>query len=154
MKREKGKEREASFDKEGRDKDSVGRPSLGTTTLGATPSHGSSSFFNVSSHPTASPEPPHILHPNGISSATFQSNGISVDDDKDATASRSNSPTTANRTNKGLPPIPRDFGAASPRPPSPMPSGAIDKEVFESLGNSTLSVRFDINIVKVSASVC
>jgi hypothetical protein len=30
-----------------------------------------------------------------------------------------------------------------------MPTGEVDKEMFESMGNNTLSVRFEINIVKV-----
>ncbi|KAJ6510732.1 hypothetical protein C8R45DRAFT_965014 [Mycena sanguinolenta] len=46
---------------------------------------------------------------------------------------------------KMLPPIPRDFAASPP----PMPTGEVDREVFESMGNNTLSVRFEINIVKV-----
>ncbi|KAJ7092768.1 hypothetical protein C8R44DRAFT_891193 [Mycena epipterygia] len=54
---------------------------------------------------------------------------------------------------KMLAPIPRDF-AASPVPPSPnsvtpLPTGEVDREVFESMGNNTLSVRFEIDIVKV-----
>jgi hypothetical protein len=56
---------------------------------------------------------------------------------------------------KILPPIPRDFGGRAPSPlapgrsPSPLPTGQVDKEVFESMGNNSLSVRFEINIVKV-----
>lgn len=151
MKKER---REPSIDREGRDKESVvSRPSLGTTTLGATPSCGSSSFFNVALPQTGDS----TLHPNGISSATFQPqhNGVGSDDDKDKDrepGSRSNSPTISNRAAKVLPPIPRDFGATSPTPRSvsPLPTAAIDKEVFESMGRNSLSVRFDINIVKVS----
>ncbi|KAF6752697.1 CAMK/CAMKL/Kin1 protein kinase [Ephemerocybe angulata] len=158
MKREKGKEREASIDKEGRDKESVvSRPSLGTTTtLGATPSGASSSFFNVSSsNQTGEPiqHQPQTLHPNGISSATFQPSAGAMEEEgkeKEEGGPRSGSPTVSNRA-KVLPPIPRDFGATSPAPrsASPLPSGPVDREVFEMMGNNSLSVRFDINIIKV-----
>jgi len=87
---------------------------------------------------------------NGISSATYTNpanNGVLVEDDGVETPARQ----SPSNKSKILPPIPRDFGATSPTPrsPSPLPSGAIDKEVFESLGHNSLSVRFDINIVKV-----
>ncbi|KAJ2936745.1 hypothetical protein H1R20_g348, partial [Candolleomyces eurysporus] len=148
MKREKGKEREPSIDKEGRDKESNGRPSLGTTVLGAT--SGSSSFFNIpSSTPTGTTGQDHQLQPNGISSATFTGpKEATSEDDKDMLGTsppRSHSPTVSNRA-KVLPPIPRDFAARSP---SPLPSAHVEREVFESMGNNTLCVRFDINIVKV-----
>ena len=133
-----------------KDKELPGRPSGGagpgpgpgptTNTFGATQSSGSSSFFNVSSNaPTVQPDD---------ASATLQP-------DEDSPGRRSHSPA---RT-KTLPPIPRDFvaaGAATPQqqqqqqPVSPPPTGEVaDPEVFESVGRNTLSVRFEINIVKV-----
>ena len=41
--------------------------------------------------------------------------------------------------------------ATTPRTksPSPLPSGQVDKEVFESIAKNQLSVRFEITIVKV-----
>jgi hypothetical protein len=57
---------------------------------------------------------------------------------------------------KILPPIPRDFAATtttratSPASATPLPTGEVDKDVFETMGASTLSARFEINIVKVS----
>jgi hypothetical protein len=154
MKREKGKEREPSIDKEARDKETNGRPSLGTTMIGAT--SGSSSFFNIpSSTPTGMSAQDQLPSSNGISSLTFtgpkDANGATEDENKDnlgtgTSPPRSHSPTVSNRA-KVLPPIPRDFAARSP---SPLPSAHVEREVFESMGNNSLSVRFDINIVKVS----
>jgi len=141
LKREKGKDRDASVDKS--KGEVVGRTSVGTTTLGITQS-GSSSFFNV-------PSSTHVEH-----HPQHNSNG--------ATDAADTSPLSAPPTSFGaskskiLPPIPRDFGAtppsppatAPPRSPSPLPTGEVDRDVFESIGNNTLSVRFEINIVKVS----
>ena len=113
-------------------------PGPNTPTFGATQSSGSSSFFNVSSNaPTVQPDD---------ASATLQP-------DDDSLGRRSNSPA---RT-KTLPPIPRDFATATPQQQqpqqvSPPPTGEVaDPEVFESVGRNTLSVRFEINIVKVRA---
>ncbi|KAI0300012.1 hypothetical protein B0F90DRAFT_1725966, partial [Multifurca ochricompacta] len=108
-----------------KEKESSGRPSGGTgPALNATQSSGSSSFFNVSSNaPT--------VHADD-NSATLH---------LDESPRRSHSPTRS----KNLPPIPRDFGAA----PQPFPTGEVDREVLESVGQSTLSVRFEINIIKV-----
>jgi hypothetical protein len=101
-----------------------------TTTFNATQSSGSSSFFNVSSNaPT--------VHADDHS-ASLQ---LQPDD----SPRRSNSPARS----KNLPPIPRDFAAT----PQPFPTGEVDREVFESVGRNTLSVRFEINIVKVRVSV-
>lgn len=135
LRRDKGKEREPSTDKEYKDKEREipSRPS-GATTLTATPSSGSSSFFNVASTHTVIQQPEN------------NANGVSPPSD-------SSPPRHSPASNKAkiLPPIPRDFGAApsSPRSPSPMPTGEVDRDVFESMGNNTLSVRFEINIVKV-----
>ncbi|KAG5730333.1 hypothetical protein E4T56_gene11721 [Termitomyces sp. T112] len=137
-----------------KEREKEGRPSVATTTLSATPS-GSSSFFNVlpsvsagvQDHPPQqqqqqqpSSSPPGAPGVNGVGLAMVPSNEMMS--------------SAASRT-KMLPPIPRDFGAASPAPvtartPSPLPTGEVDREVFETMGNNTLSVRFEINIVKVS----
>ncbi|KII84894.1 hypothetical protein PLICRDRAFT_45728 [Plicaturopsis crispa FD-325 SS-3] len=123
------RERESSGDKEKeKDKDLPNRPS----TLTATPSSGSSSFFNVSSNAHT------VLADN-------RSNGqMSTNSPVEEHPPRSVSPAKS----KILPPIPRDF-AASPAPMAPMPTGEVDREVFETMGANTLSVRFEINIVKV-----
>jgi hypothetical protein len=115
-----------------KEKEVPGRQSGGgpATTFNATQSSGSSSFFNVSSNaPT--------VHADDHS-ATLQ---MQPDD----SPRRSNSPARS----KNLPPIPRDFAAT----PQPFPTGEVDREVFESVGRNTLSVRFEINIVKVRVSV-
>lgn len=137
MKREKGKDREHSTDKSRGPSEHVGRTSVGTTTLTTSPSR-SSSFFNVPSHQAAP-----------ISSET-QTNG---------TSTASETGTVTGTKTKILPPIPRDFGARAPSPlparsPSPFPTGEVDRDVFESMGNNTLSVRFEINIVKVRIYLC
>jgi hypothetical protein len=139
MKREKGKEREPSTDK-GRGAEQPSRPSGGTTLSTAS---GSSSFFNVSSNQTA------------VVTQEPQTNGVVAPPlvDVDVTPP----PPSASSTTKFkvLPPIPRDFGGRVPSPlpsapsPSPFPTGQVDRDVFESLGNNMLSVRFEINIVKV-----
>lgn len=140
MKRDKGKERE--LPDKGRGADQPGRPS-GGTTLSATPS-GSSSFFNVSSNQT------------GVAPQEPQTNGFVVLPSVDLDVTPPSPSTIGTTKSKVLPPIPRDFGGRAPSPlpsarsPSPLPTGQVDREVFESMGNSTLSVRFEINIVKVS----
>ncbi|KIM44218.1 hypothetical protein M413DRAFT_376918 [Hebeloma cylindrosporum] len=147
MKRDKGKEREPSMDKE-KEKEHAGRPS--GATLMTTASSGSSSFFNVSSNHTVvagSPETP-TIQPAMMNGLTPVSSATTERDPG------SHSPALANK-GKVLPPIPRDFGGRAtspvppPRSPSPMPTGEIDRELFESMGNNSLSVRFEINIVKV-----
>ncbi|KAI9508731.1 hypothetical protein F5148DRAFT_1148818 [Russula earlei] len=101
----------------------------------------SSSFFNVSSNtPT--------VHADDNVSATLNS---------EESPRRSHSPVRG----KNLPPIPRDFGATATQPQeqqqqqlhqlpvsSPPAGEVIDREVFESVGQNTLSVRFEVNIVK------
>jgi len=126
-----------------KDKELPGRPSGGAVpgpTFGATQSSGSSSFFNVSSNaPT--------VHPDDAS-ATLQA---------DDSPSRSHSPARS----KNLPPIPHDIAAATPQQQqhqqqqvSPPPTGEVaDPEVFESVSRNTLSVRFEINIVKVRSPI-
>ncbi|KAF8151789.1 hypothetical protein B0H34DRAFT_664444 [Crassisporium funariophilum] len=146
MKREKGKERDQSTDNKDKERETPSRPSVGTTTLTATPSSGSSSFFNVSSnHTVVATSPPEV-----------QTNGVPISSsDVESSPPRSHSPVGTVNKAKVLPPIPRDFGAraTSPTPmrrsPSPLPTGEVDREMFESMGNNSLSVRFEINIVKV-----
>ena len=136
----KGKEKEKELPSRPSDGAGPGpEPGPNTPTFGATQGRGSSSFFNVSSNaPTVQPDDV---------SATLQP-------DDDSPGRRSNSPA---RT-KTLPPIPPDFSAATPRQQqqqqvSPPPTGEVaDPEVFESVGRNTLSVRFEINVVKVRVS--
>ncbi|KAJ7083980.1 hypothetical protein B0H15DRAFT_402438 [Mycena belliarum] len=152
MRRDKSRDRDLSVDKERereRDREAPGRPS-GTTTLTATPSSGSSSFFNVTSHqPIVAPEPKPAATP--IANGTMPP-ALSLDVDVTPPSPTALPASPASIKSKVLPPIPRDF-AASPGPmspsPTPLPTGEVDQKVFESMGNNTLSVRFEINIVKV-----
>ncbi|KAJ7689047.1 hypothetical protein B0H17DRAFT_937855 [Mycena rosella] len=147
IRRDKSRDRDLSVDKEReREREATGRPS-GATTLTATPSSGSSSFFNVTSHqPIGAPEPKPTSSPTA-NGATAPRVSLDVDVTPPSPTS-----SPASVKSKMLPPIPRDF-AASPVPmspsPTPLPTGEVDREVFESMGNNTLSVRFEINIVKV-----
>lgn len=146
IRRDKSRDRDMSVDKE---REAPGRPS-GGTTLTATPSSGSSSFFNVSAHPpVVAPEPKPAAATPTANGTTEHPAPLSLDVDV-TPPSRTASPSSIK--SKVLPPIPRDF-AASPVPmspsPTPLPTGEVDREVFESMGNNTLSVRFEINIVKV-----
>ncbi|KAI0263593.1 hypothetical protein BC834DRAFT_827457 [Gloeopeniophorella convolvens] len=101
-----------------------------TEGTGGPPSSGSSSFFNVSSGA------PTVHADDGAS--TLQAEEVAP--------RRSHSPARS----KNLPPIPRDFGAAaSPGPGHAFPTGEVDRDVLESVGQSTLAVRFEIIIVKV-----
>ncbi|ESK83957.1 camk camkl kin1 protein kinase [Moniliophthora roreri MCA 2997] len=149
--RGRGKDREPSVDKDREShKEASSRPS-GGTTLTATPSTGSSSFFNVSSNNTAvEPEQGTATPtPNGMPttpSIELDNPNLSGSHIPGSPSGTSGSPSVRS---KNLPPIPRDFGARSPRSPSPMPTGEVDKDVFESIGTNSLSVRFEISIVKV-----
>ncbi|KAJ3875360.1 CAMK/CAMKL/Kin1 protein kinase [Lentinula edodes] len=140
------RDRDTSMEKE---REHPGRPS-GTTTLTATPSTGSSSFFNVSQNHTAAE--------GDAATPTATINGVPTTPTLEVDASAQTSPMipitpnspAGSTKSKVLPPIPRDFGpSAPPRSPSPMPTGQVDREVFETMGNNSLSVRFEINIVKV-----
>ncbi|KZT01973.1 Pkinase-domain-containing protein [Laetiporus sulphureus 93-53] len=116
-----------------KEKELPSRPS--GTGLSATTSSASSSFFHVSS--TA-----HNAPVEGVRSDTAE-----------PTANQADEPVArAQSISKGkiLPPIPRTF-ASSPPPscPTPLPTGEVDSDVFESMGASSLAVRFEINIVKV-----
>ncbi|KAF9560585.1 Pkinase-domain-containing protein [Agrocybe pediades] len=149
LKRDKGKDREQAEVKE-QEKETASRPS--DTTLMTNPSSGSSSFFNVSSNQTVVGPQEGQTQTNGVTSTTPTP---TQNHDVDSSPPRSYSPVS--NKSKVLPPIPRDFGArpSSPTPnpnqrsPSPLPTGEIDRELFESMGNNSLSVRFEINIVKV-----
>jgi hypothetical protein len=132
------KDKEKDKDK---DKELPSRPS-GTTTLATSPSSGSSSFFNVSSHP-------HTILADGTRS-TELNGATTVGSPTEEASSRSQSPAKT----KILPPIPRDFAsntprATSPAPPTPLPTGEVDRDIFETISANTLAVRFEINIVKV-----
>jgi len=160
LKRDKGKEKDHSFDN--KDREITGRPSEATVLT--TPSSDSSSFINVASNHTVVPSSPQDKETT-IQTQTQQqqvkANGISVLPPSSSVVDP-NSPVSASPVNKTkvLPPIPRDFPVpASPLPaqsplpsqrsPSPLPTGEVDRDVFESMGNNSLSVRFEINIVKV-----
>lgn len=143
LKRDKGKEKDHSVDNKDKDHESAGRPSEATVLT--TPSSDSSSFINVASNHTVVPSQDKEM-------VQTQVNGSSVLPSVDLI-----SPVSASPVNKAkvLPPIPRDFAVpASPLPaqrsPSPLPTGEVDRDVFESMGNNSLSVRFEINIVKVN----
>ena len=41
-----------------------------------------------------------------------------------------------------------------PTPTSPLPTGEVDPELFETIGASSLAVRFEINVVKVRFYRC
>lgn len=159
----KSRDRESIKEKEPElttpDKDLPNRPSVGTA-LSATPSSGSSSFFNVSS--TA-----HTVLAEGSRHPEMNGTTTTVAAPVDESHTlRSHSPTKG----KVLPPIPRDFGGTAqvqvqvqvspPLPPqtprptlTPFPTGEVDREIFEMMGANSLSVRFEINIIKVGASV-
>lgn len=135
------------------------RPSVGTV-LSVTPSSGSSSFFNVSSnahtvlaaegsrhHPNQQQEQQQTYNTPNAAAPVF-----------DEQILRPHSPAKT----KVLPPIPRDFaatpllqqqpqqpGTPTPSKLTPFPTGEVDHEVFEMIGANSLSVRFEINIVKV-----
>lgn len=153
----KSRDRESIKEKEPElttpEKDLPNRPSVGTA-LSATPSSGSSSFFNVSS--TA-----HTILADGLRHQDVNGTMTTVGSPLDESHTlRSHSPTKS----KVLPPIPRDFGATAqvqapsqpptPRPTlAPFPTGEVDREVFEMMGANSMSVRFEINIIKVGSGV-
>jgi hypothetical protein len=107
-----------------REKDLPGRPSVGSGGGGvATQSSGSSSFFNVSSNAhTIVPEQSNLADPEG---------------------------TGEDGVPKGLPALPAELGYAAPPQGMPFPTGEVAREVFDTIGQNTLAVRFDINVVKV-----
>ena len=143
----KGKDKER--EKEAKDKGSVKDSKADSVTLGSTATgiskSTSSSLYNVSSNThTIKPE---IGHDGNVAEAGQQLEvPVSANGDD---ASRPNSPTGA----KTLPPIPRDFAAASqsgtPASQVTLPTGPVDQNAFDAFSANALSVRFEINIVKV-----
>ncbi|KAG6848695.1 hypothetical protein H0H93_014824 [Arthromyces matolae] len=128
-------------EKEGQQQqESAGRPSA---TLSSTASR-SSSFFNVLHSAASQDQQLSPLSPNA------DAIGLAIVPSIELSSPTSTSPP---RATKVLPPIPRDFGApvtpSTARTPSPLPTGEVDRDLFETMGNNTLSVRFEINIVKV-----
>ena len=121
------------------DKELPTRPS-GATTLATSPSSGSSSFFNVS---------PTVVHAAPV-------DGTDLNGTTTATPVAAEESSSSPAKSKHLPPIPRDITflpaprATSPAPLMTLPTGEVDKDVFDSMGANSLSVRFEINIVKVS----
>ena len=153
-----------------------GRPMtmMMTTGLKTMSSSGSLSFLNVVSNQGVvgveqqQQQQQHIGEP------------LSVDSQLQVQGSARSSSPVSNKS-KVLPPIPRDFGGAvsasamgattigatamdatatattantRSKTPSPLPSGQVDKEVFESIAKNQLSVRFEITIVKVCSVSC
>lgn len=130
--RDKDKERDGSTDT----KELPSRPSVGTT-LTATPSSGSSSFFNVSSHA-------HTVTAADTTRSSDVNGAVPLSPGDDFT------PQSTPSKPKILPPIPRNSVVTPTKEQITMPTGEVDKEMFEMMGANTLSVRFEINIVKVS----
>jgi hypothetical protein len=150
MRSHKGKEKEKEDKAQTQNIDvpqsqAQGRPS-GATGLTATPSSGSSSFFNVSSHHTVV---------GTDTSQQLQMQYLQQPQPQQGNDPSSYSPVS--NKSKILPPIPRDFATmtsatgsiAPPRSPSPLPSGEVGRDVFDSIAKNQLSVRFEINVVKV-----
>ncbi|KAF8579138.1 Pkinase-domain-containing protein [Ramaria rubella] len=130
----KGKEKENNVAE--KEKDAPGRPS-------ATTSSGSSFFNTPAAHAsperppsTAGLDPPPTLHVDDSHHSLLQ-------DD-----TRSTSPSKP----KFLPPIPRDFAVQpvpAPKEVSQPAFGEVEKDAFDASSQNGLSVRFEINIVKV-----
>lgn len=131
------------------EKDLPGRPA--PTGLTPTPSTASSTFLNGT-----------LKSPTGNEGNGGQNGLATPTQDKEVLAPDSPPPSQG----KVLPPIPRDFAVAgtantslpgtptqapsTPTPGSPFPTGGgISHDAFESIGSNKLSVRFEINIVKV-----
>jgi hypothetical protein len=110
----------------------AGRPSEATVLT--TPSSDSSSFINVASNHTVVPS-------QDKETMQMQANGSSVLPNVDPISA---SPVNIDKA-KVLPPLPLDFALASPFPvqsllpaqqgPSPLPTGEVDRDVFECMGN-------------------
>ncbi|KAI5118733.1 hypothetical protein M0805_000063 [Coniferiporia weirii] len=157
----KGKEKERDRDQE-KDKESVqdGKMDNATLSSGATDMTKSisSSLYNVSSNA-------HTIRPETGHEHNYGNGNRSGNDDNASPSDSTNTNTNVNANTlarpdaspklKTLPPIPRDFAARpAPRAPSPLPqgtlpTGVVDQDVFESPVGGALSVRFEINIVKV-----
>ena len=165
LRRDKGKEKDHSFDNnKDKDREATGRPSEATVLT--TPSSDSSSFINVASNQTVVPSSSLDKETTTMQTQQQQqqANGTSTSPPSSYVVFDPISPVSASPVNKTkvLPPIPHDFAVpSSPLPvqsplspvqrrsPSPLPTGEVDRDVFETMGNNSLSVRFEINIVKV-----
>lgn len=142
-KKNRDKDREQPSLPGNKEKELPSRPSGGTILT--TPSSASSSFFHVSS--TA-----HTAIVDPARSDTLEA--ASTITPGDELPPWAQSPATA----KTLPPIPRDF-SSTPQPVATalFPTGEVDQDIFDSIGNNHLAVRFEINIVKVcqqQSSIC
>ncbi|KAI0072260.1 Pkinase-domain-containing protein [Panus rudis PR-1116 ss-1] len=131
--KEREREKDASSTHHSNNKELPSRPS-GGTVLSMTPSSHSSSFFHVSSNT-------HTLE-----ATRSDALDLGTSPEQDSAVPRSPSPAAS----KILPPIPRDFAGSTPHTPqTPFPTGEVDPEVFDLIGNNSLAVRFEINVVKV-----
>jgi hypothetical protein len=146
IKRDKGKEKERE------EKDLPNRPST-ANPLQASQSD-SSSFFHVPAQNTpVTATTDGMTTPNTNITIRVETNGVAQSTSVGADEA-SPQVTSPGGKPKLLPPIPKEFAAggahANVGPPAlPQPTGEVDRDVFESMGNNTLSVRFEINIVKV-----
>lgn len=154
----KEREREKERDKEanlniagaGQDRDNATLRSATTDLSKST----SSSLYNVSS--TAHTIKGDAVSANGADAAAGPNVAPGI--------ANANSDETTSKT-KNLPPIPRDYApqpqregtrTTSPAPPpsafpsSSFPTGEVEQDVFDAMGANRLSVKFEINIVKVS----
>lgn len=143
----KDKDKERDREKDNKDKESVKDSKADSATLASAATEmsksTSSSLYNVSSNThTIKPETGHdgsTVEAGQQLEVPSSTNGNN--------ASRPSSPTAA----KTLPPIPRDFAATSQASTSQttLLTGPAEQSVFEAFSANALSVRFEINIVKV-----
>lgn len=103
----------------------------------------SSSLYNVSSNA-------HTVKPEEINGVVAEDASKAPSNDAASNLPLDSSPTKG----KNLPPIPRDYAPQPQMPPAGapltnLPTGEVDPDVFDTIGSSTLCVRFEINIIKV-----
>lgn len=148
----KGKDKDKEREKESKVDESIKESKADSATIGSTATgmskSTSSSLYNVSSNThTVRPETGHEGNANEAGQQLDVPSSVNGGD-----GSRPSSPTAP----KILPPIPRDFAASGQgtTPPSQLtlPTGPVDQSVFDAFSANALSVRFEINIVKVSLS--
>jgi hypothetical protein len=108
--------------------------------LAPTPS-GSSSFFNVvAAHPDPATENlPATAHGDDTATIASALTGGTM-----GVLAEEAVPTPRARSPKALPALP-------PAGDAPLPTGEVDDAVFASIRKNSLSVRFEVNIVKVRA---
>jgi hypothetical protein len=132
----------AAVDNKDREKELPSRPS-GGTALTATPSSGSSSFYNVSSNTHTA-----VADTQRSETDTSTAGATGVTSIVESFPRQPDSPSPV----KTLPPIPRDY-AVTQTPTSIHGQapflGATDEDAFESIGANKLAVRFEITVVKV-----